>query len=147
MMAARRILITIIVLRTTKANPCAPPQIRLRNNTLNNTIAVVFRGEAFRNTGQQHVRGTCGCALAWRTQRRIYEDHEKWFAALGRSGYEVDVFAATRPCSDPNATYNATETLREWYGSKMKVSMEDVDDGLPFAQVRNRDRAIALVRD
>ena len=29
----------------------------------------------------------------------------------------------------------------------MKISVEDVDDGLPFAQVRNRDRAIALVRD
>ena len=146
-MAARRILLSTILISTIKANPCAPPQIRLRNNTLNKTIAVVFRGEAFRNTGQQHVRGTCGCVLAWRTQRRIADDHEKWFAALGRSGYEVDVFAATRPCSDPNATYNATETLREWYGSKMKVSVEDVDDGLPFAQVRNRDRAIALVRD
>ena len=77
MMAARRIL-SMIVLHAVQANPCAPSQIRLRNNTLNKTIAVVFRGEAFRNTGQQHVRGTCGCALAWRTQRRIADDHEKW---------------------------------------------------------------------
>ena len=146
MMAARRILI-MLVLHAVQANPCAPPQIRLRNNTLNKTIAVVLRGEAFRNTGQQHVRGTCGCALAWKTQRRIADDHEKWFAALGRSGYGVDVFAATRPCSDTNATYNATTLLQQWYGPRMKISVEDVDDGLPFAQVRNRDRAISLVRD
>ena len=63
MMAAYKFLGSLLVLRTIKANPCAPPQIRLRNNTLNKTIAVVLRGEAFRNTGQQHVRGTCGCAL------------------------------------------------------------------------------------
>ena len=147
MMAAYKFLGSLLLLNTIKADPCAPPQIRLRNNTLNKTIAVVLRGEAFRNTGQQHVRGTCGCALAWKTQRRIADDHEKWFAALGRRGYGVDVFAATRPCSDTNATYNATETLQEWYGPRMKMSVEDVDDGLPFAQVRNRDRAIALVRD
>ena len=79
----------LLVLRnTTKANPCAPPQIRLRNNTLNKTIAVVLRGEAFRNTGQQHVRRTAA-APAWKTQRRIADDHEKWFKALGRSGYGV----------------------------------------------------------
>ena len=147
MMAAYKFLGSLLLLNTIKADPCAPPQIRLRNNTLNKTIAVVLRGEAFRNTGQQHVRGTCGCALAWKTQRRIADDHEKWFAALGRRGYGVDVFAATRPCSDTNATYNATETLQKWYGPRMKISVEDVDDGLPFAQVRNRDRAIALVRD
>ena len=49
MMAAYKFLGSLLLLlNTIKADPCAPPQIRLRNNTLNNTIAVVLRGEAFR---------------------------------------------------------------------------------------------------
>ena len=44
MMAAYKFLGSLLLLNTIKADPCAPPQIRLRNNTLNKTIAVVLRG-------------------------------------------------------------------------------------------------------
>lgn len=136
----------VVALAAATEDVCARDYVRSRNGTLADRIAVVFRGEAFRNSGQQHMRGTCGCALSLLTQKRIYDAHAKWFALLEKGGLKVDVFAATRPCT-AKAAYNATDKLREWYGDRMKAAVNDPDDGLPFAQVRNRERAIRLVRD
>ena len=113
-------------------------------------VAVVLRGESFRNVGGQHMRGTC-CALSVRHQRVIYESHVRFFEVLRRAGYAVDAFSATRPCTNTEAAdpevSNATETLRSWYGPVLRSAREDPLDRHPFSQLRNRHAAVALARD
>jgi len=110
-------------------------------------IAVVLRGESFRNVGGQHMRGTC-CALSVRHQRLIWDSHQRLFARLGADGYAVDAFSATRPCTSRASTVrNATDALRAWYGATLKGWAEDAVDGDPFSQLRNRWSAVKLARD
>ena len=112
-------------------------------------IAIVLRGESFRNVGGQHMRGTC-CELSVRHQRLIYRSHLAFFEVLRREGYAVDAFSATRPCTSTNASNsvsNATETLKKWYGPVLRGAVEDPLDRDPFSQLRNRHSAVKLARD
>ena len=68
--------------------------------------------------------------------------------ALKLKGLETDVFSATRPCSSSgHGVDNATNTIRQWYGDRLKGWAEDPLDEDPFSQIRNRVTAIRLVRD
>ena len=77
---------------------CTAAFVRSVTVTAPPRIAVVLRGESFRNVGGQHMRGTC-CALSVRHQRIIWDSHVALFALLEADGYAVDVFSATRPCT------------------------------------------------
>ena len=125
---------------------CAAAHVAAYAPTAPKRVAVIFRGESFRNVGGQHMRGTC-CAMSVRQQRVIWESHVALFGLLEAEGYAVDVFSATRPCTSANPRLrNATDALRTWYAGYLRGWAEDALDREPFSQLRNRRSGVALAK-
>ena len=78
-------------------------------------IAVLFRGEAFRDGFKRGSRSTC-CKAGLEVQRLVFLSHKKMFEQMVVDGYEsVDVFGTTYAC-DGNISIGPLENLlHDWY--------------------------------
>lgn len=81
-------------------------------------VALLLRGDSFRNSHLQHSDGTC-CDGSQHSQRAVAESHtQNLIPALERVGIEVDVAIFTYPCSNGR---NWTRTLLPlWYGRHLR---------------------------
>ena len=85
-------------------------------------VALLLRGDSFRNSHLQHSDGTC-CDGSQHIQWSVAESHtQNLIPALERVGIEVDVVIATYPCSNGR---NWTRTLLPlWYGRHLREFRE-----------------------
>ncbi|KAJ1461845.1 hypothetical protein M885DRAFT_611452 [Pelagophyceae sp. CCMP2097] len=95
------------------------------NGALPRRAAVLFWGEAFRNSRKRGDRGRCDPRRqqVWDAQLVAYGGHVRLFDALGAMGYGVDVFGVTSPCSDGAARFEAAAVLGHWYSAWLKAPL------------------------
>ena len=106
--------------RRQSSHPAPVPHCPVRNGSTegDTSIAVVLRGEAFRNWGSNAMRGTC-CKGSQPVQRRIAQLHVSMIRTMARRKMSVDVFIATYNCTNglPLASM-----LLAWYKPWLRAS-------------------------
>jgi hypothetical protein len=80
-------------------------------------IALVLRGQSFRDWATQGVASSC-CSQSRISQQEVYHSHARMLQEIERAGFDVDVFGATTDCSNGR---QYPELLPGWYAGRMKA--------------------------
>ena len=112
---------------------CAAASARQTPPPPRRRVAVVLRGEGFRNWHWRGMNTTC-CNGSLPVQREIARSHRALFGALERAGLEVDVFVATYRCT--NGADLVGRHLKRWYARWLR--------GLTIADRAARGASLSL---
>jgi hypothetical protein len=105
-------------------------------------IAVVLRGDSFRDSLAQHCETSCGCDLAKDRQLQNVDSVLSMVADMERDGYAVDIFAATYPCT--NAGVDWVHSLPGRFGKYLK-SFRLVENRVSYGQLSMLNLSVSLV--
>ena len=105
-------------------------------------LAVVLRGEGFRNNGERSTNETC-CDGTFDAQHRVVESHLKVFDRLAAAGYSVDIYISTYACT--NGRNLTGEWLPRWYARYIRaIALSDRGSSVA-GQASSIARGLALV--
>lgn len=86
-------------------------------------VALLLRGESFRNSAAQHTRETC-TEKSLAAQARVTATHYRLVEWIEGLGFGVDVYGLTRPCHGGSAGHLAGPALlAKWYAKWLRAPL------------------------
>jgi hypothetical protein len=116
-----------------QCNNACPHKRSTRDSAKKKRMAVLMRGESFRDTRKQGERQTCS-SQGVEKQLALWNSHMQAFSKIEGMGYEIEMFAMTKPCAPKSgaAPLASAALLSRWYKKylKMPIAVEEDDSVL-----------------